>query len=118
MPGYHTISVALVTFIFLTLPYYWWGEKELITQLRSQSALAVSRLAALGRPGVTEGDVKTAMAMKIMDLLGGGGMFLEFFAMDFDENFILPGDFSVLPWLRVEGVAATRCIWCVIVHKS
>jgi len=71
--------------------YYWWGEKPLITQLRSQSALAVSRLAALGRPGVTEGDVKTAMAMKILDLLGAGGMFLEFFSMDFDENFILMG---------------------------
>ena len=71
--------------------YYWWGEKELITQLRSQSALAVSRLAALGQPGVTEGDVRTAMAMKILDLLGGGGMFLEFFSMDFEENFILMG---------------------------
>jgi L-arabinose isomerase len=71
--------------------YYWWGEKERVTQLRSQSALAVSRLAALGRPGVTEGDVKTAMAMKILDLLGGGGMFLEFFSMDFDENFIMMG---------------------------
>lgn len=71
--------------------FYWWGEKEHITQLRSQSAIAVSRLAALGRPGVTEGDVKTALAMKILDLLGGGGMFLEFFSMDFDENFILMG---------------------------
>jgi L-arabinose isomerase len=71
--------------------YYWWGEQELVTQLRAQSGLAVSRLAALGRPGVTEGDVKTAMAMKILDLLGGGGMFVEFFAMDFDENFLLMG---------------------------
>lgn len=71
--------------------YYWWGEDELITQLRAQSGLAVSRLAALGRPGVTEGDVKTAMAMKILDLLGGGGMFVEFFAMDFEENSILMG---------------------------
>ncbi|MFH1007452.1 MAG: hypothetical protein V1800_08125 [Candidatus Latescibacterota bacterium] len=71
--------------------YYWWGMKERITQLRAQSALAVSRLTALGRPGVTEGDVKTAMAMKILDLLGAGGMFLEFFSMDFDENFILMG---------------------------
>ncbi len=71
--------------------YYWWGERELMTQLRAQSGLAVSRLAALGRPGVTEGDVKTAMAMKILDLLGGGGMFVEFFAMDFDENSILMG---------------------------
>jgi L-arabinose isomerase len=71
--------------------YYWWGEKPLITQLRAQSGLAVSRLAALGRPGVTEGDVKTAMAMKILDLLGGGGMFVEFFAMDFEGDFILMG---------------------------
>jgi L-arabinose isomerase len=71
--------------------YYWWGEKGNITHLRSESALAVSRLAALGIPGVTEGDVKTAMAMKILDLLGGGGMFLEFFSLDFDENFIMVG---------------------------
>ncbi len=71
--------------------YYWWGKEEVVTQLRAQSALAVSRLAALGRPGVTEGDVKTAMAMKILDLLGAGGMFVEFFAMDFDDNFVLMG---------------------------
>jgi len=70
---------------------YWWGEKPLITQLRAQSGLAVSRLAALGRPGITEGDVKTAMAMKILDLLGGGGMFVEFFSMDFDGDFVLMG---------------------------
>jgi len=71
--------------------YYWWGEKELITQLRAQSNLAVSRLAAMGRPGVTEGDVRTAMAMKILDLLGGGGMFVEFFAINFDEELFLMG---------------------------
>jgi L-arabinose isomerase len=71
--------------------YYWWGERELVTQLRAQSNLAVSRLAALGRPGVTEGDVKSAMAMKIMDLFGAGGMFVEFFSMDFEEGFILMG---------------------------
>ncbi len=71
--------------------YYWWGEKDLIIQLRSQSALAVSRLAALGRPGVTEGDVKTAMAMKIHDLLGAGGMFVEFFAMDYEADVLLVG---------------------------
>lgn len=71
--------------------YYWWGEKEHITQLRAQSNLAVSRLAALGRPGVTEGDVKSAMAVKLMDLLGAGGMFVEFFSMNFDEEFILMG---------------------------
>jgi L-arabinose isomerase len=71
--------------------YYWWGEKEWITQLRAQSTLAVSRLAALGRPGVTEGDVKTAMAMKIFDLMGAAGMFVEFFAFDLRQEFLLLG---------------------------
>jgi L-arabinose isomerase len=71
--------------------FYWWGERDLVTQLRAQAGLGVSRLAALGRPGVTEGDVKSALAMKILDLLGGGGMFVEFFSMDYDEEFILMG---------------------------
>jgi L-arabinose isomerase len=71
--------------------FYWWGERERVTQLRAQAGLAVSRLSALGRPGVTEGDVKSAMAIKILDLLGGDGMFVEFFAMDFDEDFVLMG---------------------------
>lgn len=71
--------------------YFWWGEKDFITQMRAQSNLAVSRLTAMGRPGVTEGDLRTAMAMKIFDLLGGGGMFVEFFAVDYEEDFILLG---------------------------
>ena len=71
--------------------FYWWGERELVTQLRAQSGLAVSRLTAMGRPGVTEGDVKSAMAMKILDLLDGGGMFVEFFSMDFKDEFLLMG---------------------------
>lgn len=69
--------------------YYWWGEKAETIELRAQSAIAVSRLAALGRPGVTEGDVKTAIAMKIIDIMGGGGMFLEFASMDFIDDFIM-----------------------------
>ena len=71
--------------------YYWWGQTEKTIELRSQSALAASRLTAMGIPGVTEGDVKAAMAMKVLNLLGGGGMFLEFFSQDFDENFIMMG---------------------------
>lgn len=71
--------------------FYWWGVKPEMTELRAQAALAVSRLAALDIPGVTEGDIKTAMAMKILNLLGGGGMFLEFFSSDFDGNFLMVG---------------------------
>lgn len=71
--------------------FYWWGKKPYMTELRAQSALAVSRLAAMDIPGVTEGDIKTAMAMKILNYCGGGGMFMEFFSCDFDENFIMVG---------------------------
>ena len=38
-----------------------------------------------------EGDLRTAMGMKILDLLGGGGMFVEFFAIDYNEEFLLLG---------------------------
>ena len=69
--------------------YYWWGVSDLYTHLRAQSTVAGSRLASMGRPGVTEGDVETAMAMKFMDLVGAGGMFLEFNTIDYDHNFIL-----------------------------
>jgi len=69
--------------------YYWWGVKPEVTQLRSQSMLAGSRLSSVGRMGVTEGDVKTAMAMKVMDLMGAGGMFVEFNAIDYAGDFIL-----------------------------
>lgn len=31
------------------------------------------------------------MAMKILNFFGGGGMFMEFFSCDFDENFIMVG---------------------------
>ncbi len=69
--------------------YYWWGVSELVTQLRAQSTLAGSRLASMGYPNVTEGDVKTAMAMKAMDLMGAGGMFIEFNTIDYKNDFIL-----------------------------
>ena len=71
--------------------FYWWGQKPYMVELRAQSALAVSRLAAMDIPGVTEGDIKTAMAMKILNYFGGGGLFMEFFSCDFDENFIMVG---------------------------
>ena len=71
--------------------FYWWGKNELVTQIRAQAGLAVSRLTAQGIPGVTEGDVKSAIAMKILSLLGGFGMFVEFFAIDFADNFVLMG---------------------------
>ena len=50
-----------------------------------------SLLTARGIPASGEGDLKTCMAMLIMDRLGAGGSYTEFYAMDFDEDFILMG---------------------------
>jgi len=48
-------------------------------------------LTSQGIPGAGEGDLKTAMAMKIMHELGAGGSFTEFLAMDFAQSFFLMG---------------------------
>jgi L-arabinose isomerase len=44
-----------------------------------------------GVPCAGEGDLKTAIAMLIMDRIGAGGSFTEFYAMDVPEQFVLMG---------------------------
>ena len=44
-----------------------------------------------GIPCAGEGDLKTAVAMYIMDRIGAGGSFTEFYAMDVPEQFVLMG---------------------------
>ena len=53
--------------------------------------LGCSLLTARGIPASGEGDLKNCQAMKILDLLGCGGSYTEFYAMDFDEDFLLMG---------------------------
>jgi L-arabinose isomerase len=50
-----------------------------------------SLLTARGIPASGEGDLKTCLAMLIMDRLKAGGSYTEFYAMDFNEDFILMG---------------------------
>lgn len=74
------------------LTYYYRGldgnENE---QLGAGVILGNSLLTARGIPASGEGDLKTCMAMMIMDRLGAGGSFTEFYAMDFVDDFILMG---------------------------
>jgi len=50
-----------------------------------------SLLTARGIPCAGEGDLKTCVAMLLMDALGAGGSYTEFYAMDFVDDFLLMG---------------------------
>jgi L-arabinose isomerase len=42
-------------------------------------------------PTSGEGDLKTNLAQLVLDRLGAGGSYTEYYALDFDEDFILMG---------------------------
>jgi L-arabinose isomerase len=50
-----------------------------------------SLLTARGVPASGEGDLKTNIAMFIMDRLNAGGSYTEFYGLDFNEDFVLMG---------------------------
>ncbi len=74
------------------LTYYYRGldanENE---ELGASLIVGNSLLTARGIPASGEGDLKTCVAMLMMDRLGAGGSYTEFYAMDFNEDFILMG---------------------------
>jgi L-arabinose isomerase len=74
------------------LTYYYRGlDGNAYERLGAGLILGNSLLTARGIPASGEGDLKTCLAMMILDRLRAGGSFTEFYAMDFREGFLLMG---------------------------
>ncbi len=74
------------------LTYYYRGVGGNVAE-RVTAGLIVgnSLLTARGVPASGEGDLKTNVAMLLLDRLGCGGSYTEFYALDFDDEFVLMG---------------------------
>lgn len=90
------VTIALEKFVddkkLDGLAYYYEGEDNSVTRLvMSNLIVGNSLLTGAGFPMCGESDVKTCIAMLIMDRLGIGGSFAEFHPVDFKEDFVLVG---------------------------
>ena len=74
------------------LTYYYRGlDGNPNEELGASVIIGNSLLTGRGIPASGEGDLKTCIAMLIMDRLKAGGSYTEFYALDFNEDFILMG---------------------------
>ncbi|MGD8500381.1 MAG: L-fucose/L-arabinose isomerase family protein [Phycisphaerales bacterium] len=90
------VAVALDRFVDVHnldgLAYYYEGQEGSdLRRLVANLIVGNSLLTAAGFPMCGESDLKTCIAMMIMDRLGCGGSFAEFHPVDFDEGFVLVG---------------------------
>jgi L-arabinose isomerase len=74
------------------LTYYYRGlDNNSYEQLSAGMIMGLTTLTAYGIPAAGEGDLKTCLAMLMMECLNAGGSFTEFINMDFKNSFILMG---------------------------
>jgi L-arabinose isomerase len=74
------------------LTYYYRGiDGNEAERLGAGVIVGNSLLTARGIPTAGEGDLKTNLAQLLLDRLGAGGSYTEFYGLDFSEDFILMG---------------------------
>ncbi|MEN3310771.1 MAG: L-arabinose isomerase, partial [Actinomycetota bacterium] len=93
------------------LTYYYRGVNGNAAE-RVTAGLIVgnSLLTARGVPASGEGDLKTNIGMLLLDRLGAGGSYTEFYALDFDEEFVLMGHDGPAHLAIAEGRPVARAL--------
>ena len=88
-------SIALDRFAsanaLTSIAYYYKGENSANGDVISSIILGTSMLTARGIPVAGEYEVKNVLAMKILDTLGMGGSFSEYYALDLRDDVVLLG---------------------------
>jgi L-arabinose isomerase len=74
-----------------SISYYYHGRDDYLEEVQSGFIVGFSLLNARGIACSGEGDIKTALAMKIADICGTGGSFCEIVAADFNRNTMILG---------------------------
>jgi L-arabinose isomerase len=73
------------------LTYYYRGADNEAERLGAGVIVGNSLLTARGVITSGEGDLKTNIAQVLLDRLGAGGSFTEYYALDFEQEFVLMG---------------------------
>ncbi|HEX6025583.1 MAG TPA: L-fucose/L-arabinose isomerase family protein [Solirubrobacter sp.] len=73
------------------LTYYYRGADNEAERVGAGMIVGNSLLTARGVITSGEGDLKTNIAQVLLDRLGAGGSFTEYYALDFSEEFVLMG---------------------------
>src|SRR4051812_34000449 len=93
------------------LTYYYRGaEGNEAERLGAGVIVGNSLLTARGVPTAGEGDLKTNVAQLILDRMGAGGSYTEYYALDFAEDFVLMGHDGPMHVAIAEGRPTLRSL--------
>ncbi len=93
------------------LTYYYRGiDGNEAERLGAGVIVGNSLLTARGIPTAGEGDLKTNVAQLILDRLGAGGSYTEYYALDFADDFVLMGHDGPMHVAIAEGRPTLRSL--------
>jgi L-arabinose isomerase len=93
------------------LTYYYRGaDGNEAERLGAGVIVGNSLLTARGVPTAGEGDLKTNIAQLLLDRLGAGGSYTEYYALDFAEGFVLMGHDGPMHVAIAEGRPTLRAL--------